>query len=89
MGERRVAQDSLFYEFSLEGQVPATHLLRSIDRFVDPTGLRAYLAGFSSTTGQPSIDPELMIRMLLVGYGYGIRSACRLCEDVHRNLAYR
>jgi len=89
MGERRVAQDSLFYEFSVEGHVPATHLLRSIDRFVDLTGLRAYLAGFYSTTGRPSIDPELMIRMLLVGYCYGIRSERRLCEEVHLNLAYR
>lgn len=89
MGERRVAQDSLFYEFRLEGHVPANHLLRSIDRFVDLTGLRAYLSGFYSSTGRPSVDPELMIRMLLVGYCYGIRSERRLCEEVHLNLAYR
>lgn len=89
MGERRVAQDSLFYEFSLEGHVPINHLLRSIDRFVDLTGLRLHLSGFYSTTGRPSIDPELMIRMLLVGYCYGIRSERRLCEEVHLNLAYR
>jgi len=86
MGERRMAQDSLFYEFSLEGHVPSSHLLRSIDRFVDLTVLRAHLAGFYSTTGRPSIDPELMIRMLLVGYCYGIRSERRLCEEVHLNL---
>ncbi len=89
MGERRVAQDSLFYEFSLEGHVPADHLLRSIDRFVDLTGARAHLSGFYSTTGRPSVDPELMIRMLIVGYCYGIRSERRLCEEVHLNLAYR
>jgi transposase len=89
MGERRVAQDSLFYEFSLEGHVPAKHLLRLIDRFVDLTGLRLHLSGFYSTTGRPSVDPELMIRMLLVGYCYGIRSERRLCEEVHLNLAYR
>jgi transposase len=89
MGERRVAQDSLFYEFSLEGHVPADHLLRSIDRFVDLTGLRLHLSGFYSTTGRPSVDPELMIRMLIVGYCYGIRSERRLCEEVHLNLAYR
>jgi len=89
MGERQVAQDSLFYEFSLEGHVPASHLLRSIDRFVDLTGLRLYLSAFYSTTGRPSVDPELMIRMLLVGYCYGIRSERRLCEEVHLNLAYR
>src|SRR5512147_2904298 len=89
MGERRVAQDSLFYEFSLEGHVPASHLLRSIDRFVDLTALRLHLCAFYSTTGRPSVDPELMIRMLLVGYCYGIRSERRLCEEVHLNLAYR
>jgi transposase len=89
MGERQIAQDSLFYEFSLEGHVPANHLLRSIDRFVDLTGLRLHLSTFYSTTGRPSIDPELMIRMLLVGYCHGIRSERRLCEEVHLNLAYR
>jgi len=89
MGERRVAQDSLFYEFSLEGHVPASHLLRSIDGFVDLTSLRVHLSGFYSSTGRPSVDPELMIRMLLVGYCYGIRSERRLCEEVHLNLAYR
>lgn len=89
MGERRVAQDSLFYEFRLEEHVPASHLLRSIDRFVDLTGLREYLSRFYSSTGRPSVDPELMIRMLIVGYCYGIRSERRLCEEVHLNLAYR
>ena len=89
MGDRRVAQDSLFYEFRLEEYVPASHLLRSIDRFVDLTGLRAHLSSFYSSTGRPSVDPELMIRMLLVGYCYGIRSERRLCEEVHLNLAYR
>jgi transposase len=89
MGERQVAQDSLFYEFSLEGHVPASHLVRSIDRFVDLTEVRLHLSAFYSTTGRPSIDPELMIRMLLVGYCYGIRSERRLCEEVHLNLAYR
>lgn len=78
MGERRAAQDNLIYEFRLEGHVSANHLLRSIDRFVDLTTLRAHLSGFYSSTGRPSIDPELMIRMLLVGYCYGIRSERRL-----------
>jgi transposase-like protein DUF772 len=48
-----------------------------------------FLAGFYSSTGRPSVDPELMIRMLMVGYCYGIRSERRLCEEVHLNLAYR
>jgi len=88
MGEGRV-QEALFYEFSLERHVPADHLLRSIDRFVDLSGIREYLRPFYSEVGRPSIDPELMIRMLIVGYCLGIRSERRLCEEVHLNLAYR
>jgi hypothetical protein len=86
MGERRVAQEHLFYEFSLERHVPETHLLRSIDRFVELDGLRRELAPFYSEMGRPSIDPELLIRMLIVGYCFGIRSERRLCEEVHLNL---
>src|SRR5438067_8005697 len=89
MGESRVGQEALFYEFSLERHVPADHLLRSIDRFVDLSGVRAHLRPFYSEIGRPSIDPELMIRMLLIGYCYGIRSERHLCEEVHLNLAYR
>ena len=89
MGERRVEQGALFYEFSLEKHVPVDHMLRSIDRFVALDDLRSDLAPFYSTTGRPSVDPELLIRMLLVGYCYGIRSERRLCEEVHLNLAYR
>ena len=77
MGERAVAQEALFYSFSLERHVPADHLLRSIDRFVDLSGIRERLKPFYSDTGRPSIDPELMIRMLLVGYCYGIRPEAR------------
>jgi len=89
MGHRQVEQAALFYEFSLERHVPADHLLRSIDRFVEFGELRRELAPFYSMIGRPSIDPELMIRMLLVGYCFGIRSERRLCEEVHLNLAYR
>ena len=74
MGERRVGQDALFYEFSLERHVPSEHLVRSVDRFVDLAGVRSELAPFYSEMGRPSIDPELMIRMLIVGYCFGIRS---------------
>jgi transposase len=66
-------QSALFYEFSLEENVPAGHMLRSIDRFVDLGDLRMHLAPFYSATGRPSVDPELLIRMLIVGYCYGIR----------------
>ena len=141
MGERTVMQEALFYEFSIERHVPADHLLRSIDRFVDLSDLRSHLKPFYSEIGRPSIDPELMIRMLrvqhrasragrssaaldrplrrpvghprrtcapstarsvglrsipelmirmlIVGYCFGIRSERRLCEEVHLNLAYR
>ncbi|MGQ0674043.1 MAG: transposase [Hyphomicrobium sp.] len=89
MGERQVDQGSLFYKFSLERHVPAEHMLRSIDRFVELGDLRSRLAPFYSSTGRPSVDPELLIRMLIVGYCYGIRSERRLCEEVHLNLAYR
>jgi transposase len=89
MGHRQVEQAALFYEFSLERHIPVDHLLRSIDRFVDLEDLRRELAPFYSNIGRPSIDPELMIRMLLIGYCFGIRSERRLCDEVHLNLAYR
>lgn len=88
MGPRQEAQPALFCEFSLEDHIPTGHLLRSIDRFVDLSRIRAHLPEFYSHTGRPSVDPELLIRMLLVGYCFGIRSERRLCEEVHLNLAY-
>src|SRR6478752_8250787 len=89
MGHRQVEQTALFYEFSLERHIPADHLLGSIDRFVELGDVRRELAGFYSTMGRPSIDPELMIRMLIAGYCFGIRSERRLCEEVRLNLAHR
>jgi transposase len=89
MGPKQEAQAALFYEFSLDDHVPQDHLLRSIDRYVDLTGIRTHLEDFYSHTGRPSVDPELLIRMLLLGYCFGIRSERRLCEEVHLSLAYR
>ena len=89
MGERTVMQEALFYGFSLERHVPDDHLLRRIDRFVDLSSIREHLRPYYSETGRPSVDPELMIRMLIIGYTHGIRSERRLCEEVHLNLAYR
>jgi transposase len=89
MGPKQEAQAALFYEFSLDRHVPQNHLLRSIDRFVDLDDIRQYLAEFYPHTGRPSIDHDLLIRMLLVGYCFGIRSERRLCEEVHLDLAYR
>src|SRR5690242_13398352 len=89
MGKQGSGQDKLFYSFNLEAHVPSTHLLRGIDRFLDLGELHRHLAPFYSNTGRPSIDPELLIRMLIVGYCFGIRSERRLCEEVNLNLAYR
>jgi len=86
---RQADQPAFLYDFALDRHVPVDHMLRSIDRFVELDEMRARLAPFYSTTGRPSIDRELLIRMLLVGYCYGIRSERRLCEEVHLNLAYR
>ena len=89
LGERVGQQDRLFYEFDLEDRVPHDHLLRRLDAVLDLSWLRAELLPFYSHTGRPSLDPELMIRMLLVGYCYSIRSERRLCQEVELNLAYR
>lgn len=91
MGRQTGDQSRLFYEFRLEDRVPDNHLLRRLNSFVAAAlaDLHHELAPFYSHTGRPSIDPELMIRMLIVGYCYGLRSERRLCEEVALNLAYR
>ena len=89
MGHQSDCQDKLFYSFNLEDHVPQNHLLRGINQLLDLSDLRQHLTQFYSHTGRPSIDPELMIRMLIIGYSFGIRSERRLCEEVHLNLAYR
>lgn len=89
MGQQTAHQNALFYDFCLEERIPQNHLLRKINQFLDFDQIRLYLKPFYSHTGRPSVDPELMIRMLLVGYCYGIRSERRLCEEVNFNLAYR
>jgi transposase len=89
MGERVGAQGRLFYEFCLEEVVPADHLLRRIDAVLDLSWLRSELAPYYSHLGCPSVCPELMVRMLIVGYCYSIRSERRLCQEVKANLVYR
>ena len=91
MGWQRGDQRQLFYLFNLERRIPASHLLRRINPIVMQVlaDLREKLAPFYSDIGRPSIDPELMIRMLIVGYCYGIRFERRLCEEVALHLAYR
>jgi transposase len=86
---RQDEPEPLFYAFRLENHVPHDHLLRGIDAAFDFGVSRKFLETYYASTGRPSIDPELMIRMLLIGYALGIRSERRLCEEVHLNLAYR
>jgi transposase len=81
--------DSLFYYFRLEDQIPEDHLLRLIDHHVDLSFVRERLKNFYSPTGRPSIDPEVLLRLLLVGYLYGITSERRLMDEVRMHLAYR
>jgi transposase len=91
MGRQTGDQSQLFYLFNLGERIPASHLLRRINPVVTRAlaDLREKLAPFYSDIGRPSIDPELMIRMLIVGYCYGIRFERRLCEEVELHLAYR
>jgi transposase len=91
MGRQDRDQRQLFYEFSLDEMIPADHLLRRINVFATAVlaDLHDQLKAFYSDIGRPSVDPELMIRMLLVGYCYGIRHERRLCQEVALHLAYR
>ena len=91
MGRQDRDQGQLFYEFSLDEMIPTDHLLRRINVFATTVlaDLHQRLKGFYSDIGRPSVDPELMIRMLLVAYCYGIRHERRLCQEVALHLAYR
>ena len=89
MGRLKSDQGQLFYEFRLGDVIPEDHLVRKIDAALDLTWLRGELAPHYSSMGRPSIDPELMIRMLIVGYVFAIRSERLICREVQVNLAYR
>src|SRR5215813_10897060 len=91
MGRQDTDQGQLFYLFNLERRIPSDHLLRRINPVVAQIMIevREKLAPFYSDTGRPSVDPELLIRMLIVGYCYGIRSERQLCQEVELHLAYR
>jgi transposase len=89
LGSRQDNQDRLFYEFDLDEVVPGDHLLRRIDAVLDLDWLRGELRPYYSHTGRPSVCPELMVRMLVIGYCFSIRSERRLCDEVGLNLAYR
>jgi transposase len=89
MGRLKGDQSQLFYEFHLDDVVPADHLVRQIDAVLDLSWVHAELAPHYPSIGRPSIDPVLMIRMLIVGYVFAIRSERALCREVQVNLAYR
>ncbi len=91
MGRQSADQAQFFYAFNLDERVPETHLLRRIDVFVRQAlaDIHTEMVAYYSHTGRPSIDPELLMRMLIIGYCYGIRSERKLCEEVALNLAYR
>ena len=89
MGRREDRQGQFFYEFNLDDVVPPDHLVRKIDAVLDLGWVHKALAPYYSHTDRPSIDPVLMIRMLIVGYVFAIRSERRICAEVQVNLAYR
>jgi transposase len=89
MGRRIAGQGQLFYAFALDDVVPADHLVRKIDAVLDLGWVHVELAPFYAQTGRPSIDPELMLRMLILGYVFAIRSERKICAEVQVNLAYR
>jgi transposase len=91
MGRRSGDQASLFYEFRLDDRVPKNHLLRRINEFVTAAlaDVHEQLDPYYSEVGRPSVDPELMIRMLIIGYCYGLRSERKLTQEVELHLAYR
>jgi transposase len=89
MGRREVGQGQFFHEFDLDKVVPPDHLVRQIDGVLDLSWVHEEFAPYYSHTGRPSIDPVLMIRMLIVGYVFAIRSERRICAEVQVNLAYR
>src|SRR5215203_4764015 len=91
MGRQIGDQASLFYEFRLDDLVPKSHLLRRINVFVTAVlaDMHEQLKPYYSEIGRPSVDPELMMRMLIIGYCYGLRSERKLCEEVTLHLAYR
>jgi len=89
MGRLKHDQGQLFYSFCLEEVVPDDHLVRGIAAVLDLSWVHAELAPYYPKIGRPSIDPVLMIRMLIIGYVFGIRSERLLCREVKVNMAYR
>jgi hypothetical protein len=89
MGRCEGGQGQFFYAFDLDKVVPPDHLVRQIDAVLDLSWVHKELAPYYSHIGRPSIDPVLMIRMLIVGYVFATRSERRICAKVQVNLAYR
>jgi hypothetical protein len=88
MGRLNHDQQQLFYSFRLDEAVPHDHPVRKIAAVLDLSWVHSELAPFYPKMGRPSIDPELMLRMLIIGYVFAIRSERAICRDLHVNLAY-
>src|ERR1700685_816109 len=89
MGRHKRDQEQLFYSFNFVKVVPDDDLVRALYRVLALSWFRAELASHYPLIGRPSVDPVLMIRMLIVGYVFAIRSERALCREVQLNLAYR
>jgi len=88
LGEKQ-REEPMFYHVRMADIIPEDHLLRLVDRYVDLAFIRGKVKHLYSHTGRPSIDPEILLRMLLIGYLYGITSERRLCEEVKMHIGYR
>ena len=86
---KRNPQQPLFYYFNMADVIPKNHILRLINKYVDFSFIRSKVKHLYSDMGRPSIDPEVLIRMLLIGYLYGITSERKLCEEVRMHIGYR
>jgi transposase len=88
IGENK-KQEPMFHYIRLEDMVPENHMLRLVDKYIDFSFIREKVKHLYSHTGRPSIDPEVLLRMLIIGYLYGITSERRLCEEVKMHIGYR
>ena len=86
---KKPRREPMFYYVRMEQIVPENHLLRLVDKHIDLSFIRDKVKHLYSHTGRPSIDPEVLLRMLLIGYLYGITSERRLCEEVQMHIGYR
>ncbi len=88
LGEKK-RSEPMFYHINVDALIPENHLLRLVTKYVDFSFIREQVKHLYSHTGRPSVDPEILLKMLLVGYLYGINSERRLCEEINMHIGYR